>query len=49
MSAIQLANTYGRWPAKQCQWFINQQKDEGLRAANLEHFGDEFTKTMISV
>ena len=39
----------GRWPAKQCQWFINQQKDEGLRAANLEHFGDEFQKTMISV
>ena len=39
----------GKWPAKQCQWFINQQKDEGLRAANLEHFGDEFQKTMISV
>jgi DNA helicase-2/ATP-dependent DNA helicase PcrA len=39
----------GRWPAKQCQWFINQQKDEGLRAANLEHFGDEFQKTMIAV
>jgi DNA helicase-2/ATP-dependent DNA helicase PcrA len=39
----------GRWPAKQCQWFINQQKDEGLRAANLEHFGDEYNKTMISV
>ncbi|HEY0961701.1 MAG TPA: DNA helicase II [Pseudomonadales bacterium] len=38
-----------KWPAKQCQWFINQQKDEGLRAANLEHFGDEFQKTMISV
>ena len=38
-----------RWPAKQCQWFINQQKDEGLRAANLEHFGDEFNKTMIAV
>jgi DNA helicase-2/ATP-dependent DNA helicase PcrA len=39
----------GRWPAKQCQWFINEQKDEGLRAANLEHYGDEFRKTMIAV
>lgn len=39
----------GKWPAKQCQWFINQQKDEGLRAANLEHYGDEFQKTMLSV
>lgn len=39
----------GRWPAKQCQWYINQQKDEGHRAAHLEHFGDEFNKTMIHV
>jgi DNA helicase-2/ATP-dependent DNA helicase PcrA len=39
----------GKWPAKQCQWFINQQKDEGMRSANLEHFGDEFQKTMIAV
>lgn len=38
-----------RWPARQCQWFINQQKDEGLRAANLEHRGDEFQRTMIQV
>src|SRR5690606_9397379 len=38
-----------QWPARQCQWFINQQKDEGLRAANLEHFGDAFQKTMIQV
>src|SRR5687768_13631256 len=37
----------GKWPAKQCQWFINQQKDEGLRSNNLEHFGDEYQKTMI--
>jgi len=39
----------GRWPARQCQWFINQQKDEGIRPSNLEHFGDEFLKTMIQV
>jgi len=38
-----------KWPAKQCQWFINQQKDEGLRAANLEDFGEEFMKVMIRV
>jgi len=38
-----------RWPARQCQWFINQQKDEGLRPANLEHYGDDFRKTMIQV
>ena len=39
----------GRWPARQCQWFINAQKDEGLRAANLEHYGDEFRRVMIQV
>jgi DNA helicase II / ATP-dependent DNA helicase PcrA len=39
----------GKWPAKQCQWFINQQKDEGLRAANLEHHGDEYSKVMLQV
>ncbi len=38
-----------RWPAKQCQWFINSQKDEGLRAANIDSFGDEYTKTMLSI
>ncbi|PCH63184.1 MAG: DNA helicase II [SAR86 cluster bacterium] len=38
-----------KWPAKQFQWFINSQKDEGLRAANIEHFNDATTKTMLSV
>ena len=38
-----------RWPARQCQWFINQQKDEGLRSHNLEDFGEEFMKVMIRV
>jgi len=38
-----------RWPAKQCQWFINQQKDEGLRSHNLEDYGEEFMKVMIRV
>ncbi len=39
----------GRWPAKQCQWFINQQKDEGLRAVHIETFNDEFTQVMVKV
>jgi DNA helicase II / ATP-dependent DNA helicase PcrA len=39
----------GKWPAKQCQWYINQQKDEGLRAANIEHYGDEFNRTMLQI
>jgi DNA helicase II / ATP-dependent DNA helicase PcrA len=38
-----------KWPAKQCQWYINSQKDEGLRAANIDHFEDEYTKTMLQV
>lgn len=38
-----------RWPAKQCQWYINAQKDEGLRAGNIEHFNDDYTKTMLEV
>lgn len=38
-----------KWPAKQCQWYINSQKDEGLRAGNIDHFGDDYTKTMLEV
>ncbi len=38
-----------RWPPKQCQWYINAQKDEGLRADNIEHFNDDYTKTMLAV
>jgi len=39
----------GKWPARQCQWYINQQKDEGLRSANLEHYGQDYQKTMILI
>lgn len=35
-----------RWPARQAQWFINSQKDEGLRAAHMEPGGDLFLQTM---
>ncbi|HHX83413.1 MAG TPA: DNA helicase II [Pseudomonadaceae bacterium] len=38
-----------KWPARQCQWYINQQKDEGLRSANLESYGDEHSKVMLQV
>ena len=38
-----------KWPAKQCQWFINSQKDEGLRAANIEHYDDDYTRTMLDI
>jgi DNA helicase-2/ATP-dependent DNA helicase PcrA len=36
-----------RWPARQATWFINGQKDEGLRAAHMEvGAGDLFLETM---
>ncbi|MDP2139580.1 MAG: DNA helicase II [Gammaproteobacteria bacterium] len=38
-----------RWPPRQCQWYINSQKDEGLRAKHIEHFGDEYTRNMLSL
>lgn len=39
-----------RWPPKQAQWYINGQKDEGLRAAHIEPLpGDLFAQTMIQV
>lgn len=39
-----------RWPPKQSQWFINAQKDEGVRAAHLDHTSrDVFMQAMIKV
>lgn len=39
-----------RWPPKQAQWFINSQKDEGLRAAHIQdNPGDHFTSTLLRV
>ena len=35
--------------ARQCQWFINEQKDEGRRAASIENYGDEITGIMTEV
>ena len=36
-----------RWPARQFQWFINAQKDEGLRSHHIERTGDTHDATMI--
>ena len=36
-----------RWPPRQAQWYINAQKDEGLRARHVDPpFGDLYAKTM---
>ncbi|MFR0673839.1 DNA helicase II [Enterobacterales bacterium AW_CKDN230030176-1A_HGKHYDSX7] len=35
-----------RWPARQAQWFINGQKDEGLRPQHIQPGGDLFLGTM---
>ena len=39
-----------RWPPKQAMWYINGQKDEGLRSAHIEAApGDLFAQTMLQV
>jgi len=39
-----------RWPPRQAQWYINGQKDEGLRAAHIEApASDPFAQTMLRV
>ncbi|WP_432471363.1 DNA helicase II [Amphritea sp. HPY] len=38
-----------RWPARQFQWYINAQKDEGLRAAHIEPGGDPYAQMMVNM
>ena len=38
-----------KWPFKQAQWYINGQKDEGLRPQHIQETGDPFIKTMLQV
>lgn len=38
-----------QWPPKQSQYFINAQKDEGLRAEHVDAGGDFYQKTMQKV
>ncbi len=39
----------GRYPPRQAMWFINNQKDEGLRARHIEPGRDPFSTTMLRV
>ena len=38
-----------KWPARQAVWFINGQKDEGLRPQNIEDYGDVYVKTHLDI
>ncbi len=38
-----------RWPARQAQWWINGQKDEGLRPQNIQAGGDLFLATQLKI
>lgn len=38
-----------KWPARQAVWWINAQKDEGLRPENIEDMGDLFTNTQLDI
>jgi len=38
-----------RWPPRQCQGFINKQKDEGLRSAHIEGGDDFYLGHMVEV
>lgn len=38
-----------RWPVRQAQWFINGQKDEGLRPQHIQAGGDLFLATMLQI
>ncbi|WP_288501290.1 DNA helicase II [uncultured Pseudomonas sp.] len=38
-----------KWPARQAQWFINGQKDDGLRPQHIQPGGDLFLTTMRDV
>ncbi|WP_449430512.1 DNA helicase II [Pseudomonas putida] len=38
-----------KWPARQAQWFINGQKDEGLRPQHIQPGGDLYLTTMRNV
>lgn len=38
-----------KWPPRQAQWFINQQKDEGHRPQHLDDDGDPYRRQMIKI
>ena len=38
-----------RWPPKQAQWFINHNKDEGLRPANIDPGQDPIQQQLVAI
>lgn len=38
-----------KWPPRQAQWFINNQKDEGHRSEHLDDEGDPYRRQMIKI
>lgn len=38
-----------RWPPKQAQWYINKQKDEGIRSANIDPGNDPIEQQMLEI
>ena len=38
-----------KWPARQAVWWLNSQKDEGLRPESIEDYGDLYLKTHLSI
>jgi len=38
-----------KWPPRQVQWYINAQKDEGIRARHMRETGDPFQRQMLSI
>jgi len=38
-----------KWPPRQAQWYINAQKDEGLRPQHIQETADPFIRTMLQI
>lgn len=38
-----------QWPAKQAQWYINAQKDEGLRPKHIQPGNDPYSQKMLTI
>jgi len=38
-----------KWPPRQVQWYINAQKDEGIRARHMRETGDLFQRQMLII
>ena len=47
MKAMNIDDT--RWPPKQMVWFINAQKDEGIRASHIQETGDLYQQKQLEI